>query len=239
MRVYAALGRRQAAGWVALALAQMATPPAAHAAIEEIRRCSTTSNPSVTVTTCESPPLTASGSLGGCGAGESCIATAAVKSPSKYSPPWKPPLSSPESADPKRAFRSLIGAIEEQAGLMIAVRDDSRMYVRATATSKVPPDGADDVEFVVRAASGQEGVTVSFRSATRQSVMVYPITQPLIDQDSHYKRLREIRRRLGWDEAGGLPSDAELEQGEGMRQVRNILGLNFGGMHVPDDEDEY
>jgi hypothetical protein len=67
--------------------------------------------------------------------------------------------------------------------------------------------------------------------------MVYPITQPLVDQESHYKRLSEIRRRLGWEEMGKLPSDVELEQGEGIRQVRNFLGLNFGGMRVPGEDD--
>jgi hypothetical protein len=36
---------------------------------------------------------------------------------------------------------------------------------------------------------------------------------------------------------GRLPSDVELEQGEGARQVRNFLGLNFGGMRVPNEDD--
>eukprot|EP00967_Tisochrysis_lutea_P068961 scaffold90508_cov28-Tisochrysis_lutea.AAC.3 len=231
-----AVARRQVASWIAIALAQVAAPPASRAIPD--RRCTTTSNPSITVTVCERPPLSADGSLGGCGAGESCIATAAVKSPSKYSPPWAPPSFSAEATDAGRAFRALVGAIEEQAGLQIQEQDAEQLYVRAIGSSAVPPDGTDDVEFRVRRDSETNRVSVSFRSGTRQSIMVYPITQPLVDDASHYKRLNEIRRRLGWDEMGRLPSGVELEQGEGIRQVRSFLGLNFGGMRVP-DEDEY
>jgi len=241
MRVVAdvVLARRQAATWFAIAMVQAALPrpQLAQAAVDAARRCSTSSNPSITVTVCEPPPLSTDGSLGGCGAGESCIATAAVKSPSKYSPPWTPPSFSPESSDEKRAFRALVGALEEQAGLTIDARDVDRLYVRATGRSAVPPDGTDDLEFLVRPSSGGDRVTITFRSGTRQSVMVYPITQPLVDEASHYKRLSEIRRRLGWEEMSKLPSDVELEQGEGVRQVRNFLGLNFGGMRVPDEDD--
>ena len=50
--------------------------------------CKTSSNPSLTVVTCNDFGIQASGRLVGCDADEACVATGAVSNPSKFSPPW-------------------------------------------------------------------------------------------------------------------------------------------------------
>jgi len=198
--------------------------------------CTTSSNPALTVVTCPSPGLRPDGRLGSCTSAQSCVASGAVSSPSKFSPAWAPNSLSPESRDVARAFRALCSAVEEQPGVNVDVRDEARFYLHATAVSSVPADGTDDLEFLLRPPSGGQGCTLSFRSATQQSVYVYPLTQPLIDQDSHMRRLAQIRSRLGWEELG-LASDSALEAGMPLRQARNFFGLQFQGIRAPDDDD--
>lgn len=122
--------------------------------------------------------------------------------------------------------------------MRIVEQDDGGRYLRATGPSAVPTDGTDDVEFVLR---DDGGVRLLYRSATRQSVFLYPLQQPVSNQQSHIDRLASIRRRLGWEEAG-LPVDGpDLGRAMGDRYsvptVTRWFGLELGGMRVPDEED--
>jgi len=63
-----------------------------------------------------------------------------------------------------------------------------------TAPAKVPPGSTDDLEFLLRPADK----IVLYRSATRDTVLVYPFQQPLSDQESNLKRIEQIRSELGW-----------------------------------------
>jgi len=64
-----------------------------------------------------------------------------------------------------------------------------------TAPAKVPPGSTDDLEFLLRPADK----IVLYRSATRDTVLVYPFQQYLPEQGQTAGRLETIRDSLGWD----------------------------------------
>lgn len=198
------------------------------------RYCNTQSTPAATVVTCLGYGLEAStGRLHGCGADEACIASSAVNNPSKYAPPWQPRQGAREATDVPRAWRSLVAAVEDQPGLTIVDRKDEKYYLRAQGKSEVPNDGTDDVEIRMLDETPPRAL---FRSATRQSIFVYPLQQPVPNQKSHAERLEAIRLRAGWDQIG-LSGDSQLEKNMAPQQVQNFFGLRLQGVRIPDDED--
>ena len=164
--------------------------PAGAVSVETVDRCVQKTTPTGMQVKCERHGLPAS-RLFGCNAGEACVSTSAVKSPSKYASPWKVPAG-------QDVFPRIVEEMQ-RAGVRIVEQDGSsglRQYAYGTASAG-PGKGLDDVEvLVVRDAPGGDGF-VFFRSCSRVTESIYPFQQPLSDQGAASReRMDGIRRKL-------------------------------------------
>ncbi|CAM9663126.1 unnamed protein product [Laminaria digitata] len=187
-------GSLAAAGLVALSLfASGADPAAADPGMPGSGLgCSTSTNPSYSMVSCERTGLDRDGRLLGCSSSENCVSTSAVKVPGKLGSPWE---YARQTGDADRAFASLVRAVESASDATMKTVDTKGHYLLAQFPSKVPPGSVDSVEFLVKPADQ----IVLYRSVSRDTLFLYPLQQPVSDQGKLKERLEGIRKELGWD----------------------------------------
>lgn len=137
------------------------------------------------------------GRLEKCKGDAPCISTTSVGNPSKFGAPWS---YQPETDDPATAWASLKKVIEANLdkGIIVESEDGpANFYLRAEFPSALNK-GIDDVEFRLLPADA----LVTYRSASREAVFIYPIQTP-VDTNKNKKRLDSIRLALGWEEFAG------------------------------------
>jgi uncharacterized protein (DUF1499 family) len=177
--------------------------------------CTTLLDPSKTTVTCYGDISMDQIHLSSISSTENGISTSAIRNPIRYSPPWS---YSTKTSNATKAWNSLYNTVLQiDPNVQVIQYTDTYLHVTVATkpfvgsnrfvSSSNPfdsndgdnddiADNVDDMEFVLR----HDDNLILYRSASRKSIFVYPLTQSVSDRNSHYDRLQRIRQTLGWQE---------------------------------------
>jgi uncharacterized protein (DUF1499 family) len=164
-----------------------------------------------------------------CRVKSNCVSTSSINSVDKYSAPWEFPSSSEDE------FQAIINAVQSDPYLNLIEADGGKLYVHAEAKSAFPPNGIDDLEFLIN----PRDKLITYRSNSR--TLVSAGTEIVGDGGSNKNRLLSMQRRLGVQQMG---MNDDLQQLLKSNDKRNFLDrlriasqpneINFIDNSVPD-----
>lgn len=141
-----------------------------------------------------------SGRMAKCRGDAPCVSTTSVSNPSKFGPPWSYQPQTGSATEAWASLKETLSNLETDKGVIVeSIDGPSEYYLRAEFHwSFLTWKGTDDVEFRLI----EKDSLVSYRSASRDAIYVYPIQAP-VNTDQNKKRLEMIRSSLGWEEFAG------------------------------------
>jgi uncharacterized protein (DUF1499 family) len=164
-----------------------------------------------------------------CKAKSNCISTSSINSVEKYAPPWT------FSANPTDEYKQLLSIIQSDPFLKLVNQDDESLYIHAEAKSAFPPDGIDDLEFLIN----QQDKLITYRSNSRN--IVYVGTEIVGDAGVNRNRLTQIQRKLQVEEMNYdnevenyLKENDKLNFFEKLRRASEPSDINFVDNSVPE-----
>lgn len=174
--------------------------------------CITTSDPAKTVVTCTGDLSSDQFRVSSISSTENGVSTSAIRNPARYASPW---TYLTETNNATKAWQSLYNVVVKiDPYVKVIHHTDTYLHVTVPTTGSIVASSyytsldendttnindyanLDDLEFILR----PEENLILYRSASRTSIFIYPLTQPISDRDSNLKRLQKIRTTLGWQE---------------------------------------
>lgn len=164
-----------------------------------------------------------------CRTESNCVSSSSIKSLEKYGRPWA------FTGEPEAEYEALVRLLKSDPYLRLADSDPAARYVRAEAKSAVPPNGVDDVEFLINGADH----IITYRSNSRE--LVRAGVQVVGDAGSNRNRLEGIKRKLGVSEMemdgeteAYLKETSSLGLLQQMRMMSEPSEINFVDNSVPE-----
>eukprot|EP01038_Epipyxis_sp_PR26KG_P004798 gene4798-6725_t len=169
------------------------------------------------------------GRLMRCKPKSNCISSTSVNSLEKYGRPWEFSTTSSEM------FNRLMNVIKSDSGLQIVESDLNSLYIRAEGKSTFPPNGIDDVEFLIN----DVDKIVAYRSNSREIISAG--SEIVTDGGNNRNRMNNLKSKLGLREMGLSTEDEEFIKAkekslffQRLREASKPSEINFIDNSVPE-----
>lgn len=169
-----------------------------------------------------------------CSTKSNCYSTSSVNSIDHYSTPWT------FEGDSDQAWSKLVDTLKTTQYLKVVEVDNDKKYIRAEGKSVIPPNGIDDVEFLMANPSDK---LVTYRTNSREMIFAPGLSGPVpvSDGGSHKNRLKSILTKLNWSEMGTtkekssyMKENEEMNIFKRMEKASQPNEINFIDNSVPE-----